>query len=76
MAAQHGVAYTPTGLDRWAAVVTELAGDAIPPDPVRDLLLALRRANIISVPEMASMLTAYLREEKAKRHEARGAPNS
>jgi hypothetical protein len=44
LAHKCGVTYVDNSMDKWASAVTRLAGDEVKPDPVQDLLIALKRA--------------------------------
>ncbi|MGN8119204.1 hypothetical protein [Labrys sp. 22185] len=63
LARQHGVTYTPGPRDAWAGKVTELAGDAIEPDEIRDLILALQRAEVVTQAEAMQLNIAYYHEK-------------
>jgi hypothetical protein len=67
LAKRHHVAYANTVRDNWANAVTRLAGDEVRQDPVKDLLIALKRAGKVSTNEMAALLINYLRENKSVR---------
>jgi hypothetical protein len=64
LARKHDVSYQHTLQDRWANTITQLAGDDVIRDPVKDLLVALKRAGKVSTDEMANLLIRYLREKK------------
>lgn len=66
MAARHGITYTATAADEWAEIVTPLCGDDLSTDDTRDLLVALRRAGIISGAEMVALLGRQLCENQQK----------
>jgi hypothetical protein len=64
LAAQHHVAYTQTHSDRLAQHMTRLADDAIQPDEIECMLLALQRAGHLSRRELIHLQVEYLREAK------------
>ena len=57
---QHQVLYVRTYADEWAESVTRLAGD-----DVEHLLVALKRAGVLSGHDMGQILINYLRELRA-----------
>jgi hypothetical protein len=64
LAKQHNVAYVKTFTDEWADTVTRLSDDnIIEADDIEDLLLALKRAEILNAEDMLSLLVNYLREK-------------
>ena len=62
IASQHGVYYLRTPSDELADVVTRLSGDEVTTDATEDLIVALRRANVIDGPTMISLLGSHLDE--------------
>jgi hypothetical protein len=62
IAKQHGVSYLRTPSDELADVVTRLSGDEVTTDATEDLIVALRRANVIDGPTMISLLGSHLDE--------------
>lgn len=63
LARHHGVTYSKSREDALADVVTKLADDEIAPDATEDLIIALRRANVIDGPTMVDLLGRYLAEK-------------
>ncbi|WP_052166536.1 DUF4187 domain-containing protein [Methylobacter tundripaludum] len=63
LAKQHNVAYVKTLADEWADTITGLSDDSIESDDIEDLLLALKRAEILNIDDMLSLLVNYLREK-------------
>ena len=61
LARKHGVAYSPTELDRLANAMAQLAGDDVELDDPELLVLALRRAGDITSAEAARLHGEYLR---------------
>lgn len=59
LAQQHGVVYSKTGNDALAEIITRLADD-VRSDGTEDLLVALKRANVINGPTMVDLLGKYL----------------
>jgi hypothetical protein len=64
LAEKNQIAYSRTFADEWADNVTRLAGDDVRPDPVKDILVALKRAGMLTSDEMILLLVDYLREQK------------
>lgn len=64
LAQQHGVRYAKTSNDALADVVTRLAGDVVIPDETEDLIVALKRADVIDAETMVALLGNYLDEKK------------
>lgn len=67
LAKQHGVSYVKTGNDALADVITSLAGDDVVTDETEDLIVALRRADVIDGPTMVLLLGHYLDEKSHAR---------
>jgi|25BtaG_2_1085352.scaffolds.fasta_scaffold00023_53 hypothetical protein len=61
LARQNGVTYQRLPDDGTATIATRLAGDEVVTDDVEDLIVALRRANVISGEQMVELLGRYLR---------------
>lgn len=53
-----------TAEDAFAEVITRMADDPIDPDETEDLIVALRRSNIIDGPTMMDLLGLYLDEKQ------------
>lgn len=64
LAEQHGVRYERTADDELAEVVTRLADDVVVTDETEDLVVALKRANVIDALTMVSLLGNYLDERQ------------
>jgi hypothetical protein len=64
IAKRYGVSYVRTSSDELAEVITRLSGDDVPSDETKDLIVALRRANVIDGPTMVSLLGNYLDENR------------
>ncbi len=62
LAEQNGIHYLPTPEDELAEVATRLAGDDVVTDEIEDLIMALRRAGMISGTELVRLLGQYLKE--------------
>lgn len=60
LAHKHGVVYLKTGNDVLAEVVTQLSDDDVRTDETEDLLVALKRANVIDGQTMTDLLGQYL----------------
>lgn len=63
IAKQHKIIYVKTYLDEWADTITKLSDDVVESDDIEDLLIALKRAGILSGKDMLSLLVNYLREK-------------
>ena len=63
LASKHGIRYAETPIDAIAQKFSELSGDKVEDDATLNLLLALRRQNIISTQEMANLTHNYLNEK-------------
>jgi hypothetical protein len=64
LAQRHDIAYVKTGSSALAEVITHLAGDDIKPDETEQLVIALRRANIINGQTMVTLLGRYFDEKR------------
>ena len=64
LAKEHGVSFARTGSDALADVITRLADDEVVTDETEDLIVALRRADVIDGPTMVSLLGSYLDEKR------------
>lgn len=65
LAKRLGIGYVPTFSDRWAAAVTQLAGDEVSSDSTDDLLVALARAGKLSAGDMVKLVMEHHRTIKA-----------
>lgn len=63
LADRYGVHYHPAPADELAEIVTRLSGDEVVTDEIEDLIVALRRARVISGLEMVDILSQYLNEK-------------
>lgn len=61
-AREHGIKYTRTSADAMAEVITRLSGDEVPQDDIADLLVALKRANVIDGRTMIELLGRHIDE--------------
>jgi hypothetical protein len=64
LAAQHHVTYVQTQSDLLAHDMTRLADDAVRPDEIECMLVALHRAGHLSRRELVHLQVKYLREAK------------
>jgi hypothetical protein len=62
LAKENGVVYKRTANDALAEVITRLSDDNVVTDATEDLIVALKRANVISGEVMVSLLGQHLRE--------------
>lgn len=63
LARRYGVTYVETPHDELADVITRLSGDEVTTDATEDLIVELKRANVIDGPTMVSLLGNYLDEQ-------------
>lgn len=59
-----------------AEVITSLSGDEVKPDEIENLVVALRRANVIDGPTMVTLLGRYFDETRPRTLEQRSDKNS
>lgn len=64
LAAKHGVRYVKGPLDDLADTITRLSDDEVEIDGTEQLIIALKRARVITGSEMVAMLGAYLDQKK------------
>ena len=64
LAKENCVVYKKTANDALADVITRLSDDNVVTDATEDLIVALKRANVISGEVMVSLLGQHLREIK------------
>lgn len=62
MAASHCVVYTETPTDSLANTITRLSDDDVQLDHIERLLIALRRAGVVSRAQMIELLGNYMDE--------------
>lgn len=62
MARQFGLSYADNPMDTFAESVTRLAGDDVKSDPIKDLIIALKRAGKISKRDVANLMAGYIKE--------------
>lgn len=60
---RSGIRFQLTNADVLADVATRLSGDDVTTDEVEDLVVALKRAGIITGHEMVDLLGTYLDEK-------------
>lgn len=60
LANTHNVTYVSAPVDALADHITALADDVVQNDDTRNLLVALKRAQVISGPQMNTLLVRYL----------------
>ncbi len=60
LADAHNVTYISTPVDALADHITALADDVVQNDDTKDLLVALKRAHVISGAQMNTLLVQYL----------------
>ena len=76
VAERAGVQYQRLPGDDLAAIISRLSDDDVVPDEIEDLIVALRRAEVIGGPEMVDLLSQYLNEKMSVRGESNGHGNS
>jgi hypothetical protein len=64
LAKSHNVVYHRTYTDAWCEAVTRLSDDEVSTDDTADLLVALKRAGVLTAAQMARLLTNHLRERR------------
>lgn len=64
MARQFGLSYADNPMDTFAESVTRLAGDDVKSDPIKDLIIALKRAGKISKRDVANLMAGYIKESR------------
>jgi hypothetical protein len=65
LANSYGVSYSETENDRFANEATRLSGDNITLDGTDLLIIALRRAGILSKSEVVPLLGRYMLEQRS-----------
>lgn len=65
LAKKSGVAFIKSPNDALANVITHLSDDDVICDETEDLIVALRRANVINGTEMVSLLGQYIKEQES-----------
>lgn len=63
LAKQHGVTYVRTSLDELGETIIRLTGDEVVTDDIDELLIAMKRAGVISSDELVALLVGYLEEK-------------
>lgn len=64
LAGQHGITYVRTGSSALAELITSLSGDDVIPDETENLVIALRRANVIDGKTMVTLLGRHFDETR------------
>jgi hypothetical protein len=62
LAREHQVLPTKKEIDHWALAVTNLSDDVEAPDDIEQLVINMKRAEIVTGAEMGKLLVGYLRE--------------
>lgn len=63
LARQHNVRYVRTEADSMSDVITQLSDNEVATDETEDLLIALKRADVIDADTMVILLGRYLDEK-------------
>ena len=63
----HGIRYRRSGLDVWAEAVTRASGDDVRLDHAQELLVALKKKNLLNDHQFSRLLTNHMREVKRVR---------
>lgn len=63
LACKHGVKPTRTPNDALVEVITQLSDDVVITDDTEDLIVALKRADVIDAETMVALLGNYLDEK-------------
>ncbi len=58
----NGIRYRRTGLDLWAEAVTRASGDDVRLDHAQELLVALKKKNLLNDRQFSRLLTNHMRE--------------
>lgn len=66
-ARKSGIRYRRSGLDLWAEAVTRASGDDVRLDHTQELLVALRKKNLLNDRQFSRLLTNHMREIKRVR---------
>ena len=61
---RHHIVFEKTYGDAWAETITRLSDDDVVMDDVDRLLIALKRAGVISGREMVTLLVNYMRDNQ------------
>jgi hypothetical protein len=64
LARAHGVVYERSKLDDWAEAVTRAAGDDVRLDQTEELLLVLRKLNLLTSRQASRLMVNHMREMK------------
>jgi len=64
LAKKHGISYVRTENDVLADAITHLSDDEVVMDDIENLMVALRRANVINGRTLVSLLGCYIDEKK------------
>lgn len=67
LAAKHGISFDRTPLDDLADAFTRLSDDEVQSDSTMDLIVALRRAKVITSAEMTQIFGRYIDEQKMEK---------
>jgi hypothetical protein len=62
LAQRHHVSADKTHGDLWAEQITSLSGDDVQSDDIERLAIALKKARVVTGPEMVRLLASYLHE--------------
>ena len=65
-AMSRNVVQQRTVLDHWAESVTRASGDDVRLDHTGQLLVTLKKANLINGRQLARLMTNHMREQKAR----------
>jgi hypothetical protein len=67
LAKRHDIVYVRTGNDALAEFISRLFDDDVKPDETENLVIALRRANVIDGPTMVMLLGRYFDESRSRK---------
>ena len=68
---ENNVIYSETKLDIWCKKITELSGDDVSSDYIQDLIIELKRKNIISKESVMHLASGYSKEKRLQNIEIR-----
>lgn len=69
LARAHKVTAKRDSVSRMAACITSLSGDTVVLDPIEQLLVNLKRKDVISTSELLALQVRYLKEKGSSEHE-------
>lgn len=71
LARAHKVTAKRDSVSRMAACITSLSGDTVVLDQIEQLLVNLKRKDVISTSELLALQVRYLKEKGSSEHETK-----